>query len=126
MRININNCEGINKAVSLVQKRCTVRTVDSLLIMKIADRAERRLSLISKKNRKGVEVYYYEGIGCNAYKYKGGTTMIILERGKEHWFLINVSRIYIHPSNNGMKAIALSPRARQALHRNIEKEYSKL
>ena len=100
MKIRIDRVEQIQTALDAVNGRATRHVVGHPTALDVAQRAERWLEQrgCPKKARKGVSVTYTpEGPIASSYGYTCKSTWIRLERGSQHWFLVDAAEETIYP-----------------------------
>lgn len=93
MKIRVNDEQKVNELLNKIQARSTARNLEWKDIMYFARKAEEKLNMLAKADRKGA---IYNGGNCgqfpNAYQYTPQGTRVKIQRGSSDWFIIDCFR----------------------------------
>lgn len=96
MKININNIEKVQEAISWAQAGCRARLFDMDRVKPAVEKAEKTLAglKIAKKYWIGCRIHFQPEQAPNKYAVKGAAygTYVTVERCATDWFLVHADR----------------------------------
>ena len=94
-------------------------------VQRLADRAEKRLSMLPKAERSGAKACYTpEGPSARAYKYEAKSTCIWVERKSAFWYLVDVQTATVHPRDSEGFAVHITPAQAAEIARRAVADFS--
>ena len=130
IKISAENADKINVALSEIEGRATVRTLDADDIIKISEFITEQVAartFLPKSHQVGAIVTYRMGLDLpNRYRYAPEYTEVTLGRRASGWFLLSARRVRGNNKQAEAFAIFLPPEVAAEARRRFEAGFSVL